>query len=159
VQAADKAVDLSAYHKAARWLEQAVQAVDSLPESPERDRRAVDVRTRMRPVYDAIGSFSKAATRLQEAKALAENRNLDDVDRLWQVLIHQSYLYSSHGRIAEALAAADELRESARVHGAERYACEADLAAAQALLMRADAKARAGPPRAALRELLGQVAP
>ncbi|HUE45587.1 MAG TPA: hypothetical protein VMO81_04970, partial [Aestuariivirgaceae bacterium] len=138
VQAADKAVDLSAYHKAARWLEQAVHAVDSLPESPERDRRAVDVRTRMRPVYDAIGSFSKAATRLQEAKALASN--LDDVERLWQVLIHQSYLYSSHGRIAEALAAADELRDSARANGAERYACEADLAAAQALLMRADAR-------------------
>jgi pimeloyl-ACP methyl ester carboxylesterase/DNA-binding SARP family transcriptional activator len=68
VQAADKAVELSAYPKAARWLEQAVQAVDSLPESPERDRRAVDVRTRMRPVYDAIGSFAKAAERLQEAK-------------------------------------------------------------------------------------------
>jgi pimeloyl-ACP methyl ester carboxylesterase/DNA-binding SARP family transcriptional activator len=138
VQAADKAVDLSAYTKAARWLEQAVHAVDSLPESPERDRRAVDVRTRMRPVYDAIGSFSKAATRLQEAKALA--LKLDDVERLWQVLIHQSYLYSSHGRIAEALAAADELRESARANGAERYTCEADLAAAQALLMRADAR-------------------
>jgi pimeloyl-ACP methyl ester carboxylesterase/DNA-binding SARP family transcriptional activator/class 3 adenylate cyclase len=137
VQAADKAVDLSAYHKAARWLEQAVHAVDSLPESPERDRRAVDVRTRMRPVYDAIGSFANAATRLQEAKVLA--LNLDDVERLWQVLIHQSYLYSSHGRIAEALAASDELRESARANGAERYACEADLAAAQALLMRADA--------------------
>jgi pimeloyl-ACP methyl ester carboxylesterase/DNA-binding SARP family transcriptional activator len=138
VQAADKAVDLSAYTKAARWLEQAVHAVDSLPESPERDARAVDVRTRMRPVYDAIGSFSNAATRLQEAKALA--RKLDDVERLWEVLIHQSYLYSSHGRIAEALAAADELRESARANGNERYACEADLAAAQALLMRADAK-------------------
>jgi hypothetical protein len=72
VQTADKAVDLSAYHKAARWLEQAVHAVDSMPESPERDRRAVDVRTRMRPVYDATGSFAKAATRLQEAKALPE---------------------------------------------------------------------------------------
>jgi predicted ATPase/pimeloyl-ACP methyl ester carboxylesterase/DNA-binding SARP family transcriptional activator len=138
VQAADKAVDLSAYPKAARWLEQAVHAVDSLPESPERDRRAVDVRTRMRPVYDAIGSFAKAATRLQEAKALAGK--LDDLERLWQVLIHQSYLYSSHGRIAEALAAADELRDSARANEAERYACEADLAAAQALLMRADAR-------------------
>jgi pimeloyl-ACP methyl ester carboxylesterase len=137
VQAADKAVDLSAYAKAARWLEQAVQAVDSLPESPERDRRAVDVRTRMRPVYDAIGSFANAAIRLQEAKSLA--RSLDDVERLFQVLIHQSYLYSSHGRIDEALAAADELRDLARANGAERYACEADLAAAQALLMRADA--------------------
>jgi predicted ATPase/pimeloyl-ACP methyl ester carboxylesterase/DNA-binding SARP family transcriptional activator len=137
VQAADKAVDLSAYNKAARWLEQAVHAVDSLPESPERDRRAVDVRTRMRPVYDAIGSFAKAATRLQEAKDLA--RKLGDLERHWQVLIHQSYLYSSHGRIDEALAAADELRDLARANGADRYASEADLAAAQALLMRADA--------------------
>jgi pimeloyl-ACP methyl ester carboxylesterase/DNA-binding SARP family transcriptional activator len=137
VQAADKAVDLSAYNKAARWLEQAVHAVDSLPESPERDRRAVDVRTRMRPVYDAIGSFAKAATRLQEAKDLA--RKVGDLERQWQVLIHQSYLYSSHGRINEALAAADELRDLARANGADRYASEADLAAAQALLMRADA--------------------
>jgi pimeloyl-ACP methyl ester carboxylesterase/DNA-binding SARP family transcriptional activator/class 3 adenylate cyclase len=137
VQAVDKAVDLSAYAKAARWLEQAAQAVDSLPESLERDRRAIDVRTRMRPVYDAIGSFAMAATRLQEAKDLAGN--LGDLERLWQVLMHQSYLYSSHGRIEKALAAAGELRDLARANGADRYASEADLAAAQALLMRAEA--------------------
>jgi hypothetical protein len=142
VQAADKAVDLSAYNKAARWLEQAVLAVDSLPESPERDRRAIDVRTRMRPVYDATGSFAKAAIRLQEAKSLAEK--LGELERLWQALIHQSYLYSSHGRIDEALAAAGELRVSARANGADRYASEADLAAAQALLMRADAASALG---------------
>jgi tetratricopeptide (TPR) repeat protein len=91
----------------------------------------------MRPVYDATGSFAKAAGRLQEAKSLAQT--LEDPQRLFQVLIHQSYLYSSHGRIEEAIAAADELRSLARAKGADRYASEADLAAAQALLMRAEA--------------------
>ena len=138
VQAADKAVELSAYHKAAHWLEQAVHALDCLPESPERDRRGVDVRTRMRPVYDATGSFDKASMRLQEAKDLA--RKLGDLERQLQVLIHQSYLHSSHGRVEEALAAAGELRGLASANGADRYASEADLAAAQALLMRADAR-------------------
>lgn len=138
LEASDRAIDRSAYGAAAEALEQAARALTALPETPERLRRAVDVRTRMRPALDGIGAFHRAKERLAEARALAGR--LGDPERLAQVLLHQSYIDSTHGDLDDAVAHADELKALALDHGFERYAREADLAAAQALLLRSDAE-------------------
>ncbi|MGQ7793207.1 alpha/beta fold hydrolase [Faunimonas sp. B44] len=138
ILAADRAIERSAYQSAASFLENAACALDRLPDDPERMRQAIDVRTRMRPVYDATGAFAKAVARLDEAQAIATQ--LQDSERLIEILIHQSYINSSHGRIERAVATADELKELAQAEGVARYVAEADLAAAQAFLMRAQAR-------------------
>jgi len=145
VEAFDRAFERSAYPKAAKFLEHAAHAVGKLEPSPESKARAIDVRTRMRPAYDAVGAFDKAVAALAEARILADS--LGDHERLAQILTHTSYINSSHGRIDAALAAADELKAHAATHGLARYAAEADLAAAQALLM----KSHAAPAAARLR--------
>ena len=149
IEASDRAFERSAYSKSARFLEHAAHAVGKLEQSPESMAQAIDVRTRMRPTYDAIGAFDKAVTALAEARAIADS--LGDRERLAQILTHTSYINSSHGRIDAALAAADELKGHAAAHGLPRYAAEADLAAAQALLM----KSHAAPAAARLRPHYG----
>ncbi len=139
-QAADRAVEQSGYQRAAQFLENALMAADALPPSRERMEWAIDIRTKLRPVYEAIGAFAKAAERLDEARRYADE--IGDDERLLRVLIHQSYLFSAHGRVERALEAADSLKERALRHeDGLRFVCEADLAAAQAYLMRADARA------------------
>jgi predicted ATPase/pimeloyl-ACP methyl ester carboxylesterase/DNA-binding SARP family transcriptional activator len=136
-RAAARAEERSAYRIAAEFLENARRAVDRLPRTPENIARAIDLRTRMRPVYDAAGDYRKAAAPLAEARLLADE--LGDAQRLYEVLIHQSYLNSSHGRFEEALEPANTMKELALAAGVYRCASEADLAAAQALMLRSRA--------------------
>lgn len=138
VEAADRAIDRSAYAAAAQALETAARALAAQPETAETLRRAVDIRTRMRPALDGIGAFHAAFERLKEARALAAR--LDDPERLAQVLLHTSYIESTHGRLDDAIATADALKALASAKGLERYGREADLAASQALLLRSDAR-------------------
>ncbi len=136
-RAAARAEERSAYNLAAEFLEGARRAVDRLPHSPEKLARAIDLRTRMRPVYDAAGAFHKAAVPLAEAREMADE--LGDAQRLYEVLIHQSYLNSAHGRFDEALEPANTMKDLALAAGVWRCASEADLAAAQALMLRSRA--------------------
>ena len=62
------------------------------------------------------------------------------MDRLYDVLLHQSYLNSTFGRFQDALEPAETMKESALVSGTPRCVAEADLAAAQALLLRSRAE-------------------
>lgn len=137
LEAADRATDRSAYGIAARALGQAVRALEALPETDERLRQAIDIRTRMRPALEGCGEFRQAFARLDEARLLA--LRLKDDHRLAQVLLHQSYIHSTHGRLDAALAWADALRDLARRTGSLLCASEADMASAQALLMRSRA--------------------
>lgn len=141
VAASDRAMERSAFSKATKFLQHAAHALARLEMSPETKARAIDVRTRMRPAYDMSGDFNKAADALTEARRLAED--LGDEERLAQILLHTSYVNSSHGRIDAAIVAAEELKEVAGRVGLPRYEAEADLAAAQALLMRSHAGAAA----------------
>lgn len=134
VRAADRSVERSAYAGAVRFLEGAVEALDNLPRTPERLALAVDVRTRLRPAYEATGQFLPALKRLEEAQDIAAA--LGD-DRLkMKVLLHHSYLNSTHGRAEPAIHLAKQVAAIAQSLGEERYAAEADLAYAQGLAQR-----------------------
>lgn len=162
MQAAARAEERSSYRTAARFLEDARRAVAALPRTQEALARAVDTAIRMRPVCVALGEYHRAAGPLSEARQFAEE--LGDQDRLFEVLLHQSYLNSSHGRYEDAIEPAETMRQSALVTGTPRCVGEADLAAAQALLLRSESRkalARLLPHREAFvkewRERFGQM--
>ena len=134
VSATDRALDHAAYPKATRFLEHAAGALGRLERTPERIAQAIDIRTRMRPALEGTGQYAQSLSWLDEAETLATE--LGDTDRLEQVILHKSYANSTHGRLDTALDDADRLRRIATEAGDVRYAAEADLAAAQALVFR-----------------------
>jgi tetratricopeptide (TPR) repeat protein len=133
-EAAARAVERSAFRTAARFLEDSRRAVSMLPESPQRQEREIDIATAMRPIFGVLGEYEKAAGPLAEARRLAEE--LGDQDRLYEVLLHQSYLNSTFGNFDDAFEPAEAMKQSALVSGTPRCVAEADLAASQALLLR-----------------------
>jgi pimeloyl-ACP methyl ester carboxylesterase/DNA-binding SARP family transcriptional activator/tetratricopeptide (TPR) repeat protein len=141
VQAAERAEDRSAHASSIGYLEAAADALERLPETPETVLKAIHVRTSMRPAYDATGDYAKALARLDEARLLAERSGGEEA--LATVLLHHSYLKSTYGRLDEALADAERLKEIAIARGLDRLASEADLAAAKVMLGRCEARAAA----------------
>ncbi|HEX2257754.1 MAG TPA: alpha/beta fold hydrolase [Afifellaceae bacterium] len=139
VQAAERAEDRSAHLSCIGFLEAAAEALQRLPETSETILAAIQVRTSMRPAYDASGDYAKALARLDEARLLAERSG--EAEALATVLLHRSYLKSTYGRLDEALADAERLKEIAAGRGLERLACEAELAAAKVMLGRCQARA------------------
>lgn len=137
-EAAARAEERSAYAIAARFLEDARHALAMMPASAERSAALIDVALVMRPVYGAIGQYREAAGPLAEARRLAEE--LGDRDRLYETLLHQSYLNSTYGRFDDALEPAETMKRSALEIGTPRCIAEADLAASQALLLRSRAE-------------------
>ncbi len=135
--AVDRALDRSAFAKAVRFLEQAVKAVDALPKTADNVGRSIDIRTRMRPAFEGTNQFEKSVVALEEAEALAAEQG--DRERLCNVLLHQSFAFSTHGRLDEAIHAADRLKAIAEADGNARYSAEADLAAAQGHIFRSQA--------------------
>jgi pimeloyl-ACP methyl ester carboxylesterase/DNA-binding SARP family transcriptional activator/tetratricopeptide (TPR) repeat protein len=136
--AANRAEERSAYAAAAQFLESARTAVAALPRSPETLAQAIDLRLQMRPAYGVLGDYRKALQPLLEARDLATE--LGDRQRIADVLLHLSYLNSSHGRYEEALEPAETLKGAALVAGVERCVSESDLAASQAHLLRGEAR-------------------
>ncbi|MEJ1159007.1 alpha/beta fold hydrolase [Prosthecomicrobium sp. N25] len=137
VAAADRAIDRSAYPAAARFLEEAVRALEHRPADRETWTLGVDIRMRMRIAYMVTGDFDRAIERLKEAQDLA--RDAGDPGRLAYTLLHTSYVYSTYGRVELALDAAEDARGIGLALADERLAAEADLAAAQAHMIRGEA--------------------
>jgi pimeloyl-ACP methyl ester carboxylesterase/DNA-binding SARP family transcriptional activator/class 3 adenylate cyclase len=137
-EAAARAEERSAYGAAAHFLEGARRALAKLPKSPETVAATIDVAITMRPVFGVLGEYQQAASPLAEARVLAEE--LGDRDRLYEVLLHQSYLNSTFGHFQVALEPAETMKERALVSGTPRCVAEADLAAAQALILRSRAR-------------------
>ncbi|HUF87898.1 MAG TPA: alpha/beta fold hydrolase [Thermohalobaculum sp.] len=138
-QAAERAIERSAYRPATLYLERAIEALDALPETLERLELGIDVRSQLRLAYMVNGDYVTAVNRLKEARDLAGR--IGDTVRELRVLVHLSFLHSTFGRLEKAIRAADQAREIAARHGLERYVAEGDLAATQGLLLRGDAGA------------------
>ena len=70
--AGQRALARSAVQEAMGYLEQAVDAVDRLPDTPERKERAIDLRFELRAALRLGGDDAGGLQRLWEAEALAE---------------------------------------------------------------------------------------
>ncbi len=139
MRAADRAIERSAYDRAVASLERAAGALEALDPTPAHIAAAIDVRMAMQIAYASLGNFEAATVRIGEACKMAED--LGDDERLAHALLKLAYTCGTCGRLDEALEAAARLAAHSAAAKLDLYACEADLAAGFALLMRGDARA------------------
>jgi tetratricopeptide (TPR) repeat protein len=102
-QAGAKAAARSAHRQAAAYFEQALQALEQLPESRETVERAIDLRCDLRHSLIMLAEYRPILSRLREAEALA--RSIEDDHRRARVdayLAHCLYVTGALGGAIEA---------------------------------------------------------
>jgi tetratricopeptide (TPR) repeat protein len=103
-QAGDKALARSAHREAVGYFEQALNAVQHLPETRDMREQALDLRLALRTALWPSGHFGRILALVREAEALAEV--LADRRRLARVSLFLSIHFSVMGAHDEAIAAA-----------------------------------------------------
>ena len=100
-QAGVKALTRSASREAVTWFEQALTALQQLPETRERLEQAIDLRFNLRTALFPLGAFDRIFGYLREAEGFA--RTLDDQRRLGQMSVYLCHNLWITGRPTEAL--------------------------------------------------------
>jgi tetratricopeptide (TPR) repeat protein len=103
-QAGEKALIRSAYREAVGYFEQALSALQHLPEQRATHEQAIDLRLALRSALLASGDVWRILAYLREAEGLAAAR--DDPRRLAQVSRFLSFHFSLMGAHDQAIAAA-----------------------------------------------------
>ena len=96
-QAAVKAQGKSAHREALASLEEALEALRHLPETPETREQEIDVRLELRGSLYPLGEFEKMLTYLREAEAMASA--ISDARRLGLVSIHTRRILPPDGAV------------------------------------------------------------
>ena len=94
-QAGDKALARSAGREAVACFEQALVALEHLPEGRERHEQAIDVRFGLRPALGQQREFGRSLTYLREAEGLAQA--LGDQHRLGRVAAYMANDFQATG--------------------------------------------------------------
>ena len=102
-QAGEKALAHSAHRGAVEYFEQALGAIQRLPETRNTREQAIDLRFALRSALRPLGDYARILTALREAEALAEA--LADARRLGQVFVFLSHAFSLMGAYDQAIAA------------------------------------------------------
>ena len=97
-----KASARSALPDARRWLEQALGALEELPESASTLNQGLEIRLDLRLVLNQLGEVRNALERLHEAEGLADR--LNDERQRGRVCATATNLHSLLGELDEALA-------------------------------------------------------
>jgi class 3 adenylate cyclase/tetratricopeptide (TPR) repeat protein len=105
-QASVKAQGKSAYREAVASLEEVVEALRHLPETPETREQEIDVRIELRALLYSLGEFEKMLPYLREAEAMASA--ISDSRRLALVSIHTAEYCRQTGQFAEARTLAEQ---------------------------------------------------
>ncbi len=105
-QAAVKAQAKSAHREALASLEEALEALRHLPETPETREQGIDVRLELRGSLYPLGEFERMLAYLREAEAMASA--ISDSRRLGLVSIHTAEYFRQTGRFAEARTLAEQ---------------------------------------------------
>jgi tetratricopeptide (TPR) repeat protein len=100
-QAGDKALARSAGREAVACFEQALVALEHLPEGRERDEQAIDVRFGLRPALGQQQEFGRSLTYLREAEVLAQV--LGDQHRLGRVVAYMANDFQATGDPQQAV--------------------------------------------------------
>jgi class 3 adenylate cyclase/tetratricopeptide (TPR) repeat protein len=114
-QAGAKAFARSANRESAAYFEQALAALQHLPESRERLEQAIDLRFDLRTAHVPLGEFERVFRYLDEAERLA--RTLDDQRRLGWVSVYMSHYFWITGESTEASAFGERARTIAETLG------------------------------------------
>jgi tetratricopeptide (TPR) repeat protein len=102
-QVGEKAMMRSAYREAAGSFEQALKALQHLPETHDTREQAIDLRLALRTALLPSGDFGRILAVLREAESLAAA--IDDPRRLAQVSLFLSRYFSLMGAHEQAIAA------------------------------------------------------
>jgi class 3 adenylate cyclase/tetratricopeptide (TPR) repeat protein len=94
-QAGDKALARSAHWEAVACFEQALVALEHLPESRERHEQAIDIRFGLRHALTSLREFGRILTYLEEAEGLAQG--LGDEHRLGWVAAYMGNRFWATG--------------------------------------------------------------
>ena len=100
-QAGLKATARSAPQDARAWFEQALGALEALPESPSTLEQAFEIRLELRPVLAHFGEPQRMLKVLREAEVLA--KRLNDDSRRGRVCAFMTNVLSQLGELNEAL--------------------------------------------------------
>jgi len=101
-QAGEKAMARSAYREAVESFEQALNALQHLPEQRDTREQAIDLRLALRNALFPSGNIGRVLTYLHEAETLASA--LDDPRRLAQVCLFLSFHFYQRGAYDQAIA-------------------------------------------------------
>ena len=102
-QAGEKALARSAHREAVGYFEQALSALQHLPEQRDTREQAIDLRLALRSALLPSGDSGRILAYLREAEALAAA--LDDPRRLGQVSVFLSTHFYHRGAYDQAIAA------------------------------------------------------
>jgi tetratricopeptide (TPR) repeat protein len=105
-QAAAKARGKWALREALASLEEALDALRHLPDTPETQQQGIDVRLELRGSLYPLGEFEKMLAYLREAETMANA--ISDDGRLGLVCIQTAEYFRQTGRFAEARALAEK---------------------------------------------------
>jgi class 3 adenylate cyclase/tetratricopeptide (TPR) repeat protein len=100
-QAATKAFARSANREAVVWFDQALTAIEHLPESRELREQAIDLRFDLRNALQPLGEFGSIRERLYEAETLAAT--LHDQSRLGRVAAYLADYFRLTGDQGQAI--------------------------------------------------------
>jgi class 3 adenylate cyclase/tetratricopeptide (TPR) repeat protein len=103
-QAGEKAMTRSAHREAVAYYEQALSALQHLPETRDTREQAIDLRLALRAAHNPLGDSGRVLANLREAEALAAA--LDDPRRLGLVSGFLSIQFWQRGAYDQAIAAA-----------------------------------------------------
>src|SRR6266545_3900103 len=101
-QAGEKALERSAYREAVRSFEQALSALQHLPETRDTREQAIDLRLALRSALLPSGDLERILASLHEAEALAAT--LGDHRRLGQVSLFLTVHFYQRGAYNQAIA-------------------------------------------------------
>ena len=104
-QAGEQGVARSAYREAVAAFEQALTALQHLPDSRDTREQAIDLRLALRTALRPLGDFGRILAYLREAETLATG--LDDPRRLGWVLLFLSGHFYQRGAPDQAIAAGE----------------------------------------------------
>jgi tetratricopeptide (TPR) repeat protein len=114
-RAGTRAIEQTSFREAATCLQQALDALDRLPSTPERVALGIDLRVELRASLSLLGEHPHALERLREARVAAEA--LGDRVRLARVLAQTIGPLRLTSRPDEALAVGERALELARALG------------------------------------------
>ena len=137
-QAGDKAVERSAYHEASRLYEQALTALEQLPEESALIEQGIDIRLKLRVALNTIGSFEAMLDCLVKAEALAER--IGDHGRRAKVNLAKIYALGLLGDVEGAIDSGRRAVASGDVLGTRSTVACADLGIGWAHWQRGEAR-------------------
>jgi class 3 adenylate cyclase/tetratricopeptide (TPR) repeat protein len=114
-QAGTRAADRSAYREAVASFEQALGALQRLPESRETLEQAIELRFDLRKVLLPLGEYGQIFDRLREAETLAQG--LGDRQRLAQVSVYMTEYFRRMRDRDHAIEAGQRALALATAHG------------------------------------------